>query len=356
MLSSPGPIELICSTTTNPEHLIHSVDHTIFHSSQRCTKSSQVVKACHGNKLPPFIPKLCQALILSSSLSVERLWWPTEDYQLIVIGERKHWAFVDNQASENVMTLEFARALNLIISSDSIEFEMVDGSLSRSEGRAQVWCKLAGERQSPFLRDFHIFAAAPRPLILGVAPCSEFAAPPRAQKPGVSVPREIVPCQPSLEPDTMLHTRQCISSPNRLQIFLRCEEGLYETTAVPDKGTSIDAMSLAFATAMKYEIDSLPSHRCRFTMTNGRVFHVPGAVSTSFVLGGLSLEANPFCGRFIVVDGLKSDICLGNYTLKKWSVFGKNFRHLVWTSQVEEYPLLKAYGAWPFLGKRGRAP
>lgn len=222
----------------------------------------------------------------------------------ILINGKGHWAFLDNHASNNIMSLNLALKLGLAVREDSVAFKMIDGSYERSLGYTWVDCTLPADASTSVRLKFNVFATAVRPLIMGGPFLHEtqlLTAAKNLQLKGSSLAHG-TPHQYSLYL-IKIETKD----------FLRSATGI----AISDSGADSVLISLSFA--QKNALPILPRQDRNFIVraANGKPVKVKGTIDAS--IGPVNPKGNLNSTRqyrFLVVKGLPFDIVLGAKLVK----------------------------------------
>ena len=249
---------------------------------------------------------------------------------------------IDNQASANVMTLDFVRKHRFKIVPKRRPFELANGSIHYSIGYTVISCGFCRDQQDTRLHKFYIFKDCIEPLILGWRLLYDM---------GILSPPEINELrEPNQEkgkspPNIRTYLDETMIPRAEVQVHMKHSGGLRKVLAVPDKGSSVDAMSLAFALSMGYSIDRKGSSQCVLRLASGLMIRSVGTVCASFQMDTKDLRVNLFQKDFVVIANFPFDIAFGNALIHELKLFGTNLSSLEWVHMRTELPLLcPAYG------------
>jgi hypothetical protein len=238
------------------------------------------------------------------------------------------------------MSLAFARQHGLVISYKPSKFQLVDSSSHFSIGF--VWAECGLFKSVDFCqRLFFIYDQMPMPLLLGAPFFWESHSLPKSGS-QLCTNWHIFEFPLTFNPD-LGQIRP------RVRLSISREDYTILVSAVPDKGSTNDVVSLQFAQTSGFEVFPCPAGTRDIRLGNNRVITAVGQVAlrVSFI-DCLSTPGPYFSAKFDVVDGLAFDLALGNPTLRKHRVF-ENCDEVEWDYWVETSPTL-----YPFLHKKGR--
>lgn len=175
------------------------------------------------------------------------------------------WAFPDNYAGANVMSETFAKSHNCAVQNGEGEtFCIPNGNLIRAMGRVYALCRFA-EEDEVFLEEFQILKVTEQPLIMGGpflratntltnrSDRMQHRSPDRFWYRSEQLSEKFATSSWRL-----LRKHYCTRYKGINQRLI-CHFGEAHNRklvlAVPDIGSSINAMSLAFASTFRYHID-----------------------------------------------------------------------------------------------------
>ena len=272
--------------------------------------------------------RLCQAT---------RLALPAQDYSQIIIDGKRHSGLVDNQASANIMTLDFVRKHRFKIVPKRLPFELANGSVQYSIGYTLVSCALTRDQPGTRLHEFYIFTTCIESLVLGRKLLYDLGI---LSSPKVSKPQSLNRNKEenSLNSD---HPLGEIMIPRpEVRIRIRHSGGIKKILAVPDKGSGVDAMSLAFAQSMGYNIDREETNQCILRLASGLMIRSIGTVCASFEMDMKSARLDLLQRTFAIIVNFPFDIAFGNAFIHERQVFEANLSCLEWVHVREKLPLL----------------
>ena len=125
-----------------------------------------------------------------------------------------------------------------------------------------------------------------------------------------------------------------------VRIHIRHSGGIKKVLAVPDKGSSVDAMSLAFAQSMGYIIDRRGANQCTLRLASGLMIRSVGTVRASFEIDMKSARLDLLQRTFAVIVNFPFDVAFGNAFIHERKVFEANLSCLEWVYVREILPLL----------------
>ena len=235
---------------------------------------------CHGNASDDTSSPSGLRVSLSRRLcQATKLALPAQDYSQIFINGRRYSGLVDNQASTNVVTLDFARKQRFKIVPKRVPFELANGSVQYSLGYTLVSCALTRDQPRSRLHEFYILATCIEPLILGRRLLYDMGI---LCPPGDSDLRS-VGCDMgdgSLVGKNPLGETMILRP--EVRIHIRHSGGIKKILAVPDKGSDVNVMSLAFAQSLGYNIDRKGTSQRTHRLASGLVIRSVGIVRASF--------------------------------------------------------------------------
>jgi hypothetical protein len=234
------------------------------------------------------------------------------------------------------MSIKFARQQGLVISYKPAKFELVDGSSHFSMGFVWVGCGLS-KSGDLCQRLFFIYDQMPMPLLLGAPFFWEIHSLPKSSS-RLSRSGDIFE-----SPLPFNHDLGQI----RPRIRLSISRGDYTIVvpAVPDKGSTNDAVSLQFAQRSGFEVFPCPTGLRDIRLGNNRVITAVGLIALKYSFIDCSSGPGPyFSTDFDVIDGLAFDLALGNPTLRRHRVF-ENTDEIEWEYWMETSPTLHPFWA-----------
>lgn len=235
------------------------------------------------------------------------------------------------------MALDFARKHRYKITPERVPFELADGTVEYSVGHTFVSCARTRDRQRTRVHEFHIFITCIEPLILGqrllddlgilsVAKLGECGSPNNSKEYDPSVSEKF------LSKSLLLHPK--------IRIHIRHSGGIKNVLAIPDKGSGVNAMSLAFAQSMRYNIHRSPTIQYTLRIATGLMIQSVGTVRASFEIDLKSARLNLSQKSFAVIENFPFDIAFGNQFIQELKIFEANLSCLEWVHVQERLPLL----------------
>lgn len=245
-------------------------------------------------------------------------------------------ACIDNQASSNIMSLSFAQSHSVRIEPHSIQFTLADGSTQWSAGRGYALCAFGRTELPDF--EFHIFESTAYPIVLGQPFIREAKIDPlrksrfRPPWPARGRQRTITGTETPTDPS--------FASPMRLQ--LSHNSGSAGASAILDRGSTRNLMSLSYAKTSNYHIARLPADRPTLLLGNGALVTTSGTVRAALYLSPKLQVPQPVDNveiptEFIILDGLPFDVAIGNQFIRDHSDI---YRHHTARKQVHYPPEL----------------
>jgi len=220
---------------------------------------------------------------------------PKMSFCRITLNGLDHRVLIDNQASDNIMSLNFAKTHHILVEPAYTAFILADGRPHYSIGKASVHCVFDSGEKICF---FHVFPQTVFPLVLG--------------RPLL---REMGLFGPGHPPDTPV------------QIRLDNHTGTTnEALAILDRGSSDNIMSLSFARRHGYLAESshLPEEGELVSLGNGIRIRTLGTTKARLQLpvsqtrGEKSRNRHRLLGiQFTIVEGFPYDLALGNSFTRK---------------------------------------
>jgi hypothetical protein len=258
------------------------------------------------------------------------------EYQSVKINGKRHQALVDNQASLNIMSVDFAEREGLVIRTDNTAFRLTNGSICFAVARVRIHYQLT--RGSQYLRkleghqDFYVLPWVITPLVLGL--------------PFLQETNSLL--GPTYSPQPLRHTS--LRSPSTplitipryaracLKVYLADNTTRVEAIAMPDKGASSNMISWHCAKAAGYPLDRSFKSQLPFTMGNGHTIFALGKVRAKLLFCEKAPLLHEISVTFSVIDGLPVDLVLSNHFLRKYRIFETNQLHLQWLLVEDTIP------------------
>lgn len=132
-----------------------------------------------------------------------------------------------------------------------------------------------------------------------------------------------------------------------VRIHIRHRDGVKKILAVPDKGSEVNAMSLAFAQSMGYSIDRKAISQYTLRLASGLMIRSVGTVCASFEIDMKSARLDLLQKTFAVIVNFPLNIAFGNAFIRELKIFEANLSCLEWVHVREDLPLL-----CPLIGKQ----
>src|SRR2546423_6747744 len=216
-------------------------------------------------------------------------------------------ALLDNQASSNFMSLEFARIARCQVQETYAEFILGDGSLFHSSAYTQITCILGpgGPCSLESACTFHLRNSPIQPLVLGMPflrGIAAFRAPYFNQK----------YCKHARSPNggPQIGHNVC------LKINLQGHQRTKELPATFDAAAAANLLPLEVVKYLGFRISTDSKSRVSLRLGNGSVTKVVGTVRTFFSICGLNCIPGIFRTTFVVVTHLPFHCVLGNSAIK----------------------------------------
>ncbi|CAF9908899.1 hypothetical protein IMSHALPRED_007532 [Imshaugia aleurites] len=235
------------------------------------------------------------------------------------------------------MTLDFARKQRFKIVPKRVPFELANGSVQYSIGYTLLSCALTRDQQKTRPHEFYIFATCIEPLILGRSLLYDVGIlrpPVDRHLPSLFCDKE----ENSLVGENPLG--ETVFLRPKVRIHLRHSGGIRKILAVPDKGSDVNVMSLAFAQSLGYNIDRQGTSQRTLQVANGLMIRSVGIVCASFEIDMSRARLDLMQKHFAVVVNFPFDIAFGNAFIRELKVFEANLSCLEWVHVREELPLL----------------
>ncbi|EFZ04126.2 hypothetical protein MAA_01200 [Metarhizium robertsii ARSEF 23] len=255
----------------------------------------------------------------------------------------------DNQASANIMSLEFARQERITVEeSVAVPFILGNGSVDYSVGRATADCALPFAPHFSGIRGFYVFSTSSQPLILGRAFLLETGL--------TKCPQNLIRCTTikgglSAPPTSPLSRIE--RSRWQIKAVVKHASVTHQTSVVPDKGSDFDIMSLAYAQRINAGMTPCQRDQDIVLLANGRVARVMGSAKVSIHFIGKASRLGPIPVRFVIIENLPFHIALGNPFLEKYRVFDR-VSEFQWTHTTDDNALLCS--CLRFSGKQPKEP
>ncbi|PMD62030.1 uncharacterized protein K444DRAFT_361008 [Hyaloscypha bicolor E] len=267
-----------------------------------------------------------------------------------MVNDQRHWAFVDNHSSGNIMSLEMASWIGLSIHGDGVNFRMIDGTVERSLGHVWVDCSLITTTKTSKQHRFHIFATPIKPLIIGgpfLYDSGILIASPSASIKALDLSNEM---------DLLSHTTDCVTHQYPMYLIWVEAEALQisaEAIAVADTGANADLMSLAFAREKGFPVQPVRELEGVIMTANGKIIRSKGIIIATVCFS--NHHAHPFAPlrcRFVVIENLPFDVVLGRSFVNQQNLLRKSksqlYHHMAFEQQhtccsVEELSKMKKW-------------
>lgn len=227
----------------------------------------------------------------------------------------------DNQASANIMSLDFAWREGIKVEAFKAPFVLGDGSTQFSVGRALVDCALPLSSHSPRLHEFYVLLALTAPLILGRKFLHESHI--------VRWPSVNTNASDLVDTDGDLRSIRTSTSLDHIEhstwhvkATLRLENSVLEGCVVPDQGADLNCMSLKYAQDINVAVK--PCHKLKDTLVcvaNGCAVTVVGFVDMSVQFYGKAARRfGQITMRFAVIANLYFHLVLGKPAITKFKI------------------------------------
>lgn len=254
----------------------------------------------------------------------------------VILNGRLHLAIADNQASANIMSLDFARRERIKVDWVAVPFILVDGSMCYSVGQATAKCALRSSMPPSQLCVFYIFLSPVEPLILGRKFLHENGL-----------------IKLSYTPSQLLSVgdEDCLSAPIRMSLshldssrfqvktVLKFGNKVEEVFLLPDRGSDIDVMSMAYA--RKIGIDIMPCRPSQesIRLADGRIGRVVGSAYASLHFCGRAHHLETIATHFAIIENPPFEIALGNSSIKGTGIF-EDKSDFEWAYTIEDHAIL----------------
>jgi hypothetical protein len=246
----------------------------------------------------------------------------------VTICGKRYSALVDNQASLNMMSLAFVKNAGLLLYPDNTAFQLSDGSICHAIGRVRTRCALVRASQNGWQsiahQEFYVLKTAFAPLVLGspfqqetgfFEPCYHHVSPQKTSRAQLTATRSAHPS---------CYATWC------LKVLLIHQHLAHEAIAMPDSGSSLNLISLAYAMAVGFHLDRSSGAEVPLTIGNGRTVFTLGKVHTTIQLHPSASSLKQARITFLVVKGLVTDVVLGRHFSKKNLLLASRHPNLQW--------------------------
>lgn len=266
---------------------------------------------------------------------IGRIHSATHEYRYIAINGQPCIGLLDNQAYENVMSLDFARSHGVRIVPARVPFLLATNVVHHSLGYAIVTC--ATSREDQFAQHaFYVFAHALHPLILGRDLARQYY--------GLQGHSQAHNCLAISQENSIIHGDNKLVWSDRLVtkekiLKLRINNTL-DIMVTLDCGSDFDAISLALARRLGFEPGHDPILK-QFRIADGRMMESKGifdVVLQSVWEGDRQISIKR---TFTVVENLVFDLILGNQFIQN-QMGAQDFALLLWSGSADTPPRLVA--------------
>lgn len=263
---------------------------------------------CHGSCTTASAALYLSAL--ESAISIGRL-----DFLQLLINGRRLYGLLDNQASFNFITEDFAIENNVEIEYESDVVTVGDSRTTRLVGRGRLLCIALLETKKVVECEFKILRSATRSIILGRPFLRSISCHCRASSEAndslLSVSRE-------------LGNGYCLTSHVDLRLRVRFRRNLSEkeVLAVIDWGASANLLSLDIATLLGLSISRHLKQQATILLGDGRRIRSVGVVCLTVLFVRRDGGSKRVSLKFNVVHDLAFGMVFGTSTLqnlKQWS-------------------------------------
>ncbi|KAK5206521.1 hypothetical protein LTR41_007959 [Exophiala xenobiotica] len=222
---------------------------------------------------------------------------------------QSHTALADTGAQENVMSAALAKELHLELQTDrgtTHSFENAVGKRMEVAGHATVDCRFSDEPHNPVSMKFWILEKVVVPLIVGRRFLEETSCLTRFRHrlQRINVFRNLSP--------RILH----MELP---RVRLQCQVGDQLLPANPDTGSDLDLMSASYFQQSNFRLQELEHSLHSVEFADGSTARLSGFVRVPFAMGSGGQPTH--LRDFYVLEGLTTDILLGNGTLEDFDAF-----------------------------------
>lgn len=231
-------------------------------------------------------------------------------------------AVVDTGAQENAMAESLAKRLRLPIhraGKEAHEFVNAVGKRITAIGYTHVPCSFQDRSQQTVTSRFWVFPKLVVPLVVGrkFLQSTETLTRFKHRLKDVVLSAGV--------PSRVLHMEL-----PRWRI--NCTIDSLTTLANPDTGSDLDLMSLSFVRENGLKLNQVQPGKRHIQFADGTMKRLNGVVSVPFSIGQGQARCRP--REFHVLDGLTSEVLLGNNTLKETDAFNSYGHEFV---DLEEY-------------------
>ncbi|KAK5222362.1 hypothetical protein LTR47_010600 [Exophiala xenobiotica] len=222
---------------------------------------------------------------------------------------QSHTALADTGSQENVMSAALAKKLHLDVQTDHLtthSFENAVGKRMKVAGHATVDCRFSDEPHNPINMKFWILEKVVVPLIVGRRFLEETSCLTRFRYrlQRMNVFRNLSP--------RILH----MEVP---RLRLQCRVGDQLILANPDTGSDLDLMSASYFQQSNFRLQKLEHPFQSVQFADGSTARLSGFVRVPFAMGSGRQPTD--LRDFHVLEGLTTDILLGNGTLEDFDAF-----------------------------------
>lgn len=244
----------------------------------------------------------------------------------------------DNQASANIMSLDFAWREGIRVDPVRVPFVLGDGSIHYSVGRAIVDCALPVDPDCPRLHEFYVLFSPTAPLILGRKFLHEAHI---TRLPSANATSPVATDDDHVSIRTSISLDHIEYSTWHVKATLRHEEVVEESSIVPDQGSDINCMSLKYARDINVGIK--PCQKIRDTLVclaDGRSASVMGFADVFIQFSGTATrQLGQIPVRFAIIENLPFHLILGNPAIKKFKIL-EDTSFFEWVRVVDQYATL----------------
>lgn len=234
-------------------------------------------------------------------------------------------AVADTGAQENVISESLAKRLKLKVhkaGGEAHQFMNAVGKRMTAIGYAQVPCTFQDQSQQSVTSRFWVFPKLIVPLVVG---------------------RNFLESTETLTRFKHRLQNLVISAGISLRVLhmelprwrLNCTIDSLPTLANPDSGSDLDLMSLSFVQQNGFNMKQVQRGKGYIQFADGTIQRLKGVVSVPFSIGhGRDGHHNH---EFYVLDGLTSEVLLGNNTLTELDAFDTYGHEFVDLEEYDEY-------------------
>ena len=215
----------------------------------------------------------------------------------------------DSGSEHNIIAVDVVLALKLEMYSapeNCKRFRVANGKSVWALGQIVINCAFAKDRTSELCCTFHVFENLTSGLIMGMPFLDETE----------TLVKHQHRFQPRINPMYRPIQLNSLNSPRRrLYCLVESQPELVNA----DTGSDFDLMSLAYVLKRGFSMTAVGSSSSTVQFADGSTSELEGKVSVSIVLG--ASEGLGTFTTFYVLEGLTSDIILGEHFLDKTSAF-----------------------------------